>query len=88
MLTDYDALNRLLRIQDVQAILGLRSRQSIYNLIQAGLLPLPVKLGKRASAWHARDVYAFVQSRQVDPLARPVTLQARYQPEGEPLPTP
>jgi len=74
MLTDYDAQNRLLRIKDVLALTGFRSRQSIYDLVERGELPPPVKLrtGGRASGWHAKDIHAFIASRQVDPLARPI----------------
>lgn len=62
---------RLLRMQDVCAITGL-ARRTIYNLVKAGDLPPPVKIGpgNRVSAWRAQDVHAYVRSRTVDPLGR------------------
>ncbi len=62
-----------LRIDDVRLLTGLRSRDSIYRLVRRGVLPQPIRLGVRASsAWRARDVIDFIESRQVDPLAQPV----------------
>ena len=62
----------LLRIDDVMRMTGLRSRDQVYRLVQRGELAQPVKIGKRASAWHTRDVIRFIETRQVDPLAHPV----------------
>ena len=62
----------LLRIEDVMRMTGMRSRDQIYRLVQRGDLAQPVKIGKRASAWHTRDVIRFIETRTVDPLAHPV----------------
>jgi prophage regulatory protein len=35
------------------------SRSSIYNAIQEGRFPRPVKIGKRAVAWRAEDIAAW-----------------------------
>lgn len=72
MIANLQIRHGLLRIDDVCALTGLRSRESVYRLVRQGQLPQPIKLGLRASAWRARDVIAFIESRQVDPLARPV----------------
>jgi len=72
LIADLQAKHGLLRIDDVRLLTGLRSRQSIYDLVKRGELPQPIKLGLRASAWRTRDVIDFVESRQIDPLARPV----------------
>ncbi len=72
LVADLQARHGLLRIDDVRLLTGLRSRDSIYQLVRRGILPQPIKLGVRASAWRARDVIDFIESRQVDPLARPV----------------
>jgi predicted DNA-binding transcriptional regulator AlpA len=62
-----------LRIDDVRLLTGLRSRVQSVDWSAGGLLPQPIRLGVRASsAWRARDVIDFIESRQVDPLARPV----------------
>lgn len=74
---EFHARHGLLRIGDVCRMIGLK-RWSVYNLVRRGELPPPVKLrpGGRASAWRAADVIAFIESREVDPLARPVTVKS------------
>ena len=56
--------NRLFRIRTVRAITGL-SRTSLYNLIQEGEFPAPVKIGKRSSAWRESDIQEWGESLQV-----------------------
>lgn len=68
---EFHARHGLLRIGEVMSLIGLRSRTSVYALVRAGELPPPVKIGRRASAWRAADVVQFIETRQVDPLARP-----------------
>lgn len=58
----------LLRIEDVMRITAFRSRQQVYDAVHRGELAAPVKIGSRASAWRARDVVSFVESRKPDPL--------------------
>ena len=50
-------MTTLLRLPEVIERTGLR-RTSIYDRINAGLLPPPVKLGPRASAWPADEIDA------------------------------
>lgn len=71
-IAELQAEHGLLRIGDVCRLTGLRSRTSVYTLVRRGELPQPVKIGRRASAWRASDVIRFIESREVDPLARPV----------------
>lgn len=49
----------LLRLRDVVARTTL-SRAYIYRLVQQGLFPRPVSLGRRASRWVAREVDAWI----------------------------
>lgn len=56
------AIQSLLRIKEVQKIVGL-SRASIYRLINAGSFPAQVKLSDRASAWYSEDIYLWMQER-------------------------
>jgi prophage regulatory protein len=50
----------LIRIKEVLAICG-KSRSSVYELIQKGAFPPPVKLGGRSSAWIKAEVLAWVE---------------------------
>lgn len=61
----------LLRLPAVAQRTGLR-RTAIYDRINAGLLPPPVKLGPRASAWPADEIDACN-----DALVRGLTTPAR-----------
>lgn len=51
-----------LRIRATLARTGL-SRTTMYREIQAGRFPSPVKLARKAAAWSARDVDAWIQER-------------------------
>ena len=55
-------MDRLLRLRDVQAIVGL-SRSTIYEMMQKGLFPRQVLLGRRAVAWWESEVNEWVASR-------------------------
>jgi predicted DNA-binding transcriptional regulator AlpA len=57
-----------MRISDVMAVTGLRSRQSITVWFVLVAFPSPLNL---ASAWRASDVFRFIESCQEDPLGRP-----------------
>jgi prophage regulatory protein len=52
---------RLIRLSEVLAICG-KSRSSVYELIQKGAFPAPVKLGGRSSAWIKAEVLAWVEN--------------------------
>lgn len=51
-----------LRLPAVQARTGL-SRSGIYQLVRRGEFPLPIKLGRRASAWLESEVSAWIEAR-------------------------
>jgi len=52
----------LLRRRDVEQRVGLH-RSAIYEKIARGEFPRPVKLGKRAVAWPAAEVDAWIAQR-------------------------
>lgn len=54
--------SRLLRRRQVQDLTGL-SRSTLYMMIADHRFPPPVKLSKRAVAWHATEVEAWIASR-------------------------
>lgn len=47
--------DRLLRIEEVMARIGLR-RTKIYAMISEGTFPKPYKLSRKASRWSEREV--------------------------------
>jgi prophage regulatory protein len=53
--------SRLFRLPQVEAYLGLR-RAAIYQRIAAGLISPPIKLGRRASVWPAREIIALCEA--------------------------
>lgn len=50
---------RLLRLRDVLAIVGL-SRAHVYNLIKQQLFPRPISLGSNCARWVQSEVQAWV----------------------------
>jgi len=54
------ASERFLRMNEVQARVGLRQSQ-IYSLIQQGKFPAQIKLGKKASAWVESEITNWMQ---------------------------
>ena len=54
--------DRLLRLKEVTCILGL-SRSTIYDLCARGLFPDRVILGRRAVAWWASEIDAWIATR-------------------------
>ncbi len=53
---------RFIRIKEVLAICG-KSRSSVYEAMQKGEFPKPVKLGGRSSAWVKSEIEQWVQAR-------------------------
>lgn len=53
----------LLRLPEVKRRTGL-GHSYIYEQIQAGQFPAPVKIGIRAVAWRSDDINAWIASRQ------------------------
>lgn len=47
---------RLLKVSDVQRLLGGIDRSSVYNLVNAGVLPRPLKIGKKLSRWSLTEL--------------------------------
>ena len=43
---------------------GITGNSTLYHLIQEGLFPRPVKLGKRSVGWKKSDVDAWIDSRE------------------------
>ena len=59
---NFEVEHMLLKIGDVLKITRL-GRSTLYNLIQTGEFPKPVKLSKNTSTWVASEVTAFVEKR-------------------------
>jgi prophage regulatory protein len=53
---------RFIRIKEVLTICG-KSRSSVYEAVQKGEFPKPVKLGGRSSAWVKSEIEEWVQAR-------------------------
>lgn len=53
---------RFIRLKEVLAICG-KSRSSVYEAVQKGEFPKPVKLGGRSSAWVKSEIEQWVQAR-------------------------
>ena len=53
----------ILRISGVTAITGHRSKTSVYNAVQAGLLTKPVSIGLRSVGWPDYEVEAVTAAR-------------------------
>lgn len=60
---------RFYRLRDISKIIGLK-RTSVYNLIAAGHLPQPIKVG-RASLWKSEDVALLVDKIASGGLGKP-----------------
>ncbi len=57
-----DASPRLLRLPEVQSIVGLR-RSEVYRRIRSGTFPAPIRLGTNAVAWLQSDLDAWIAAR-------------------------
>lgn len=53
---------RLLRLPDVEALVGLR-KSSIYDAMKRGEFPAAVKLSRRAVCWPASSIDAWITAR-------------------------
>ena len=54
--------SQLLRLKEVLDIVGF-GRSTLYVLVATGNFPAPVRIGRRAVAWRARDVSAWIEAR-------------------------
>lgn len=61
---------QLLRLREVLELVGI-SRSKLYAMVAAGEFPGPVLVGRRAVAWRARDVIAWIEARPTVRLAGP-----------------
>lgn len=59
-------MQRIMRMPAVTAALGDVCPATIYNWVNLGLLPKPVKIGPRASGWFEEDIAA----RQAEIMAQ------------------
>ncbi len=57
---------RLIRIDEVIRLTGLKSRVDIASRVKKGEFPRPLKIGPRAIAWHESEIRRWIESR---PLA-------------------
>lgn len=53
---------KILRLPQVIELVGLK-RSAIYQLIQQGKFPRPVRLSKRAVGWRSDEIEAWIESR-------------------------
>ena len=53
---------KILRRPAVEATTGL-SRSTIYQHMQAGIFPKPIRLGPKAVGWLESEVFAWIQAR-------------------------
>ncbi len=51
-----DTKERLLKIKEVQHLLGGIDRSSVYNLVNARVLPRPLKIGKKLLRWSLNEL--------------------------------
>lgn len=56
------APTRLVRRPEVEALTGL-PKSTLYDYLQAGTFPPPVKLSARSVAWRLSEVQAWIDSR-------------------------
>jgi len=54
--------NRMIRPAEAVKILGI-SKSTMYQLISSGILPRPVRLGARATAFRLDELEAWLESR-------------------------
>ena len=57
-----DGQPQLLRLPDVLRLVGV-SRSTLYKMISMHDFPAPVRIGRRAVAWPACEVFAWIESR-------------------------
>jgi prophage regulatory protein len=55
-------LTRVLRLREVEQTTGIR-RSTIYESMEAGTFPRPIKVGPRAVGWLEHEIVAWLESR-------------------------
>lgn len=53
---------KILRLPQVIELVGLK-RSAIYQLVQQGKFPRPVRLSKRAVGWRSDEIEVWIESR-------------------------
>ncbi|KAF1704232.1 helix-turn-helix transcriptional regulator [Pseudoxanthomonas kaohsiungensis] len=61
---------RILRIHQVRERTGL-SRSTIYELVAEGVLPPPVRIGRRTAGWVEAEISDFIRRRIAESRAVP-----------------
>lgn len=77
----HPAPEHLLRRPEVEARTG-RSKAGIYCLIREGKFPAPLRIGKKAVAWRASEVDAWVAARATCEYA-PLPSREKIEPSRE-----
>lgn len=54
---------RILRIKDVEAMIGLK-KSSVYERIRNGGFPKPIKIGPRATGFYEHEVIEWIKLRR------------------------
>lgn len=52
---------KILLIGEVLAIMRMKSKTSLYDLIQSGGFPRGVRIGLKRRGWYEDDVYAWIE---------------------------
>jgi len=55
--------DRVLRMKDLQIKTG-KKKSSIYQMINEGAFPRPLKLGERARGWRESEIDAWISKRE------------------------
>jgi prophage regulatory protein len=56
-------MNDLLKAADVMQKLGI-GRTALWRWMKAGILPPPIRIGKRYMRWREEDIEAFISNRR------------------------
>lgn len=55
-------MKTLLRVAEVSEMLSI-SKSSVWRLTKSGILPQPLKISERTTAWRLSDIQDFINSR-------------------------
>ena len=55
--------NRIIRLAELMALVGLTSRSAVNRAIREAEFPPPIRLTKRAVGWRLAEVMAWIDSR-------------------------
>ena len=60
--------HQIYRFNDVVSLLSI-SRSTLYDWIESGYFPRPLKLGRRAVGWISTEVHDWIEGRQNSPIS-------------------